>query len=297
MNPGGPMSGLEAPPDDRELPDQARRRHELLAAIAADRTAPRVRRWAIPLGAAAAVAAIAVAAVALIPLVRSPAPGTRPAAPATTGPAAAPCRAAGGAECRQTDRYAAPAPARGLIVRDEVGSVTVTGTSGGSVSVTEQLVYRGLPPVITRSSADGMLSLGYRCRSNDCGVNFDIAVPRSLNVQVVAGTGAVSLNALAGPLRVTIEVGPVRGQDLASRSAWFGADVGAIDLAFAAAPDNLVAQSGTGAVTLRVPAGVSYAVAANADVGSVTVAVPTDASSGHVIRASSDVGSVAVTGG
>jgi hypothetical protein len=48
---------------------------------------------------------------------------------------------------------------------------------------------------------------------------------------------------------------------------------------------------------MRVPAGVSYAVAASADVGSVTVAVPTDASSGHVIRASSDVGSVAVTGG
>jgi hypothetical protein len=73
--------------------------------------------------------------------------------------------------------------------------------------------------------------------------------------------------------------------------------VGAIDLAFAAAPDNLVAQSGTGAITLRVPARVSYAVAASADVGSVTVTVPTDASAGHVIRASSDVGSVAVTGG
>jgi hypothetical protein len=299
MNPTGPMAHLPAPPDDRELPDRARRRNQVLALIAADRPAARVPRWAVPLGAAVAVAAIAVAAAALVPLVRSgraPAHGTHPANPATTAPPA-PCRAAGGAECRQTDRYAGPAPAAGLIVRDDVGSVTVTGTSGGSVSVSEQLVYRGLPPALTRSSAGGVLSLGYRCRSGDCGVDYDITVPRSLNVQVIAGTGSVSLNALAGPLRVTIDVGPVRGRNLSSRSAQLSTGVGAIDAAFAAAPADLVAQADTGPVTLRVPAGASYAVAASAGVGAVTVTVPTQASSGHVIRASSDVGAVTVTGG
>jgi hypothetical protein len=89
----------------------------------------------------------------------------------------------------------------------------------------------------------------------------------------------------------------VRGQDLASRSARLSADVGAIDAAFAAAPADLVAQSGTGAVTLRVPGSTSYAVTAAAGVGSVTVTVPRSPSSGHVIRAGSNVGSVTVTGG
>jgi hypothetical protein len=73
--------------------------------------------------------------------------------------------------------------------------------------------------------------------------------------------------------------------------------VGAVDLAFAAPPDDLVAQSDTAAVTLRVPASASYAVTASADVGSVIVTVPRDASSRHVILASSDVGSITVTGG
>jgi len=299
MNAAGPMNRLPAPPGERELPHWARRRHELLAVIAAGRPAARVPRWAVPLGAAAAVAAIAVAAVALTPLLHAGRPlarATRPA-PVTGGPPGVACHAPGGAECRLTDRYAGPAPARGLTVHDPLGSVTVTGTSRDAVSVTEQLTYRGLPPEVSRSYRAGVLTLGYRCRSDDCGVNFDIAVPRSLSVQVVAGTGSVSLNALAGQLQATINVGPVRGQDLASHSARFGTDVGPIDVAFATPPSEVIARSGTGAVTVRVPGNTGYAVAAGAGVGQVSVSVPADASSGHVIRADSGVGPVTVTSG
>jgi hypothetical protein len=46
-----------------------------------------------------------------------------------------------------------------------------------------------------------------------------------------------------------------------------------------------------------VPGSTSYDVTATAGVGSVTVTVPRNSSSGHVIRAGSDVGSVTVTGG
>jgi hypothetical protein len=86
-------------------------------------------------------------------------------------------------------------------------------------------------------------------------------------------------------------------QDLAGRSARLSTKVGAIDAAFAAAPAELVAQSGTGAVTLRVPGNASYAVTATSGVGSVSVTVPRSPSPGHVIRAGSDVGPVTVTGG
>ena len=163
--------------------------------------------------------------------------------------------------------------------------------------MTETLVYRGLPPDPVRSYDHGMLTLGYRCRSNDCGVNDDIAVLRALTVQVSDETGSIFLNALTGPVRATIDVGPVRGQDLASWSARLSTDVGAIGAAFAAAPAELVAQSDTGAVTLRVPGGTSYDVTATAGVGSVTVTVPRSPTSGHVIRAGSQVGTVTVTGG
>jgi len=116
-------------------------------------------------------------------------------------------------------------------------------------------------------------------------------------VQVVAGTGSIFLNALTGPIRAAIHVGPVRGQDLASRSARLSTDVGAVDAAFAAAPAELVAQADTGAVALRVPGSASYDVTATAGAGSVTVTVPRSPGSGHVIRAGSDVGPVTVTGG
>jgi hypothetical protein len=158
------------------------------------------------------VAAIAVAAVALTPLLHAGQPSaraTRPA-PATGGPPGVACHAPGGAECRLTDRYAGPAPARGLTVHDPLGSVTVTGTSRDAVSVTEQLTYRGLPPEVSRS---------------------------------------------------------------------------------------VIARSGTGSVTVRVPGDTSYAVAAGAGVGQVSISVPTDASSRHVIRADSGVGPVTVTSG
>jgi hypothetical protein len=297
MNANRTAGDLPVPPEERELPDRPRRRRDLLAVIEADRPAVRVPRWTIPLAAAAAVAAIAVTAAALIPLVRGHAPAGRATTPATGPAPGAPCRAAGGAECRRAEHFTGPAPAGGLIVRDPLGSVTITGTSQSAVRVTETLVYRGLPPDAARSYDHGVLTLGYRCRSNDCGVNYAIIVPRSLSVHVIAGTGAIVLNALTGPIRATIDVGPVRGQDLASRSARLSTDVGSIDAAFAAAPAELVAQSDTGAVTLRVPGGTSYAVTATAGVGSVTVTVPRDPSSGHVIQAGSDVGSVTVTGG
>ncbi|HTW03772.1 MAG TPA: hypothetical protein VMF87_25970 [Streptosporangiaceae bacterium] len=307
MNADGRIRGLPAPPDDRELPDQQRRRRELLSVLEADRPVARVPRWAVPrwtvpLAAGAAVAAIAVAAAALIPLVRGHAPAGgiragRTTAPATAPAPAAPCRASGGAECRQIQRFTGAAAATELIVHDPVGSVTVTGTSQTTVGVTQTLVYRGLPPDATRSYGKGVLTLGYRCRSNDCGVDYVITVPRSLTVQVVDGTGSIFLNALTGPIRATIDVGPVRGQNLASPTARFGTGVGAIDAAFAAAPAELVAQSDTGAVTLRVPGSASYAVTATAGVGQVSVTVPRSASSGHVIRAGSDVGPVTVTGG
>jgi hypothetical protein len=291
-----PMTRLPQPPSERELPDLLRHRRELLAVIGAGRTRPRVSRWALPLGAAAAVVAIAVTATVLVPVIghRSPS-GHGPA----TGRHAAPgaCRAPGGTECRRTERFTAAPPPRGLTVLGDVGSVTVTGSDRNSVLVTETLSYRGDPPATTRSDQGGRLTLGYRCRSGDCGVSYDIEVPRSLSVRIYADTGSVSLTGLAGQVSAATEVGSIRGQDLSDASAVFRTDVGAINAAFTSAPTRLDANADTGAVTLLVPGTLGYDVSASANVGPVDVSVRRDASSGHVIQASSDVGSVTVTSG
>jgi hypothetical protein len=292
-----PMTGLPQPPGDRELPDPMRQRRELLAVIAAGRAAPRAPRWAIPLGAAAAVIAIAVTAAMILPLAgHKAARGGHPDATGT-GSAAGACQAPAGAECQRTESFTAAPPAGGLTVLDDVGSVTITGSDSDVVRVTETLSYRGYPPVITRSGSGGVLTLSYRCRSDDCGDAYDIQVPRSLSVRVTAGTASISLGSLAGQVRAYADVGNIHGQGLAGALAELRTDVGSIDAAFTSAPAQLDANADTGSVTLLVPSGPGYRVTASADVGSVSVAVRRDASSGHAIQASADVGSVTIAAG
>jgi hypothetical protein len=290
-----PMTGLPQPPPDRELPDLPRHRRELLAVIAGRQGLRRPPRWAVPLAAAAAVIAIAVTAAALVPVL-----GHRQAsAPAggTTSPArgaAATCQKPAGTECQRTDLFTAAAPSGGLTVLDDVGSVTITGSDRATVAVTERLSYRGKPPVTTRSLSGGVLTLDYRCRSGDCGVAYDIEVPRSLSVRVDADTASISLTSLAGQIHATSDVGSIHGEGLSATAADLRTGVGSIDATFQSAPSHLSANADTGGVTLLMPAGPGYDVTASAGVGSVSVTVRRAASSGHVIRASADVGSVTV---
>ncbi len=290
-----PMTGLSQPPPDRDLPDLPRHRRELLAVIAGRQGLRRAPRWAVPLAAAAAVIAVAVTAAALVPVFghrqdnAPPGGATRPARGAATA-----CQKPAGTECQRTDTFTAAAPPGGITVLDDVGSVTITGSDRDTVAVTERLSYRGYPPVTTRSLSGGALTLGYTCRSDDCGVAYDIEVPRSLSVRVDADTASISLTSLAGQVHATSDVGYIHGENLADTVADLRTGVGSIEATFRSAPLHLSANAGTGGVTLLMPAAPGYDVTASADVGSVSVTVRRDASSGHVIQASADVGSVTV---
>ena len=298
MDAPGPLTGFPAPPGPRELPDLPRHRRELLAMIAATRPAARVPRWAIPLAAAAAVIAIAVSAAALFPLLghRAAPAGARGHGTGAGQPVPATrCTAPGGAQCEHTERYTVGTPVHALAVNDDVGTVTVTGSSRRSVLVTERQFYRGPPPQSRHSVRGGQLTLGYTCRSLDCGVSYDIQVPRSMRVQVSTGTGAIWLRSLAGPTDATADVGNVHGRGLAGREVGLRTDVGYVSAAFAVAPARLVAKAGTGSVTLTVPGGTRYAVTATAGLGAVRVGVPRSASAAHVIPATADVGAVTIT--
>jgi hypothetical protein len=294
-----PMTGLPQPPPDRDLPDLPRHHRELLAVINAGQGLRRAPRWAVPLAAAAAVIAIAVTAAVLVPAL-----GHREARGGTaTGGATHPgqkvataCREPAGTECQRTDTFTTQAPPGGLTVVDDVGSVTITGSNRDTVAVTETVSYRGYPPVTTRTLSGGALTLNYRCRSDDCGVAYDIEVPRSLSIRVEADTAPISLTSLAGQVRASSDVGSIRGRNLSGAVADLRTNVGSIEASFRSAPSHLSANADTGSVTLLVPTASGYAVTASADVGSVSVTVPRDASSGHVIQAFADVGSVTVAG-
>jgi hypothetical protein len=92
-----------------------------------------------------------------------------------------------------------------------------------------------------------VLTLGYTCRSDDCGVAYDIEVPRSLSVRVDAAPLHLSANADTGGVTLLMPAAP--GYDVTA-----SADVGSVS------------------VTVRRDASSGHVIQARADVGSVTVA-------------------------
>ena len=302
MKPADPMDGLLPPaPPGRDLPHQDRHREELLALIGSEHTAGYRRPvpvWLAPLGAALAVMVL-VAGVFLLPglLGGSQSGGERPGAgPASSGPPASGGRH--GPLIRLTKSSLVSSAVTGLVLRGDVGAVNITGTDRTTVAITAHLAYRGSAPVISRGVSHGLLDLGYHCpaRSSDCGVSFDLTVPRGLAVTVHWGTGVFRLAGLTGQVYVHADVGPIQASGVSGPSIRLYTGAGMISVKCTAPPRLLVASSEVGEVTVRVPVTAAYRVTAKTQVGSVRVTVPQASTSGHKIDASTGTGAVTVAG-
>jgi hypothetical protein len=197
---------------------------------------------------------------------------------------------------RSTAVHEISSPVSALVVTSRVGNVTVTGGSGSTASVTEEITYTSKPPVTTRSVSGGTLTVGYGCPVElVCAVVYHIRVPRTAAVQVTANAGRIVLAGLAGQVTAKADAGVIAATGLTGASVSLTTDVGAITADFAAAPVTIAALTRIGAITLRVPKAASYLVIANASFGQATVRIPQDPSAPHTIRATTDVGAILVT--
>ena len=302
MTPANHPGGLlPPPPPGRDLPRHDRHRQELLAIIRAERTGERrwpAAAWLAPLGAALAVLVI-VAGVFVLPglLGGSQSSGTSPGTgPASPGPAASGGRH--GPVVRRTERSLVSQAVTGLVVRDSVGAVSITGGDRSTVSIAAHLVYRGGAPVVTRTVTGGVLELGYRCPagSRDCGVAFDLVVPRGLRATVRLGVGQIRLTGLSGTIAVSTGIGQIQASGMSGPQVRLTTGTGMISARFTAPPQQVFAHSGIGAVAVRVPSGTAYRVTARTQIGSVRVSVPRAATAAHVIQATTGTGTVTVTG-
>lgn len=288
------------------------------AAGARARSLPRIgsprRGWVTPVMAAAAVLVVVAAGVGVHALVRPASqPGTRPT-PATMRSAGSRPSPAGGGEWTVTQRYTVPAPVGSLIVNDTAGSVAVTAGSGSEVSVTAKIYYRTSRPSISHTVSRRTLALGYSACA-DCGVAFTITVPRAASVTInehtgkvtvasVAGdvsvsddTGMISLTDLSGDVSVHDGTGAISGTGLSAARASFSDRDGMTELTFTAPPRQLIAESGTGMVSIRVPSGTTYRVEASSKLGMVDDSVPQSAAATHMITATTGTGMVSVSTG
>jgi hypothetical protein len=111
-----------------------------------------------------------------------------------------------------------------------------------------------------------------------------------------AGIGDIRLDGLTGPVYVHTGIGQIQASAVSGPLIRLYAGTGMISVGCTAPPRVLVASTGVGAVTIRVPVTVAYRVTANTQVGSVRVTVPQATTSGHEIHASTGPGTVTVTG-
>jgi len=142
----------------------------------------------------------------------------------------------------------------------------------------------------------GVLELFYNCDPGTaCRVAFDVAVPRAVNVIVHSAVGQIRLAGLTGTVTAYTGTGQIQATGLSVRSAELGTGTGLISAGFTVPPRRIVASTGVGSVTIRVPATGRYQVAASAQLGPVTVTVPRLPRAGHVIQARTGTGTITIT--
>jgi hypothetical protein len=185
-----------------------------------------------------------------------------------------------------------------VVVETGTGSVDVrAGAAGSSVTVEQHTrSWIASSPRTQETVTAGVLRLRGRCSGfGGCSVGYTITVPPGTAVAVTTSTGSVEAAGLDGDLDVTTSTGSIELTGLRSERVGAQASTGSVELAFAAAPRDVRAETSTGSVEIVVPGdGTAYAVRSTTSVGSNEVSVPVDSSSSRRIEARASTGSVEV---
>jgi hypothetical protein len=263
----------------------------------------RLRRRRVRTVAASTAALAAMAATVLsVHLTAGPRPPT--ASPATTptptgftAPRSVPPSGSPIPGVRRTAvTYQVLSPVNSLALSADVSLVTITGSQQRTVSVTEQIQYSQTPPSFSRSVSGGVLSLGYTCPAErDCGVSYQIQVPRDTAVSVTLQTGSITLSGLAGPVTASTGTGAISATGLSGDPVRLRTGTGEITAGFTSPPTALQATAQVGAINIGVPGTVPYNVTVRAF--SYVVNVNISGSSPYAITARVGTGAITIVPG
>lgn len=192
--------------------------------------------------------------------------------------------------------FTVTAPVTSVIIDGGSGSIDVTGTSGSTVTVSQQASYSSTPPAASHVLHGTTLTVSYTCPTElVCGMAYDARVPRDVAVSVSTSAGAVTLTSLAGTVSARADAGLITAVDLRSGVASFNSNAGGVIATFSAVPRSLTAATNIGPITLTVPGSVAYEVSTHTVVGTSTITVRRGASSAYSISARSDLGSISIS--
>ncbi len=204
----------------------------------------------------------------------------------------------GGPTHQDTVSYEVTDKVAGLYLKSEAGDTVITETAGSAIRVVETLRWRDNKPETEHAVEGDRLRVSYDCKPGwaSCGVDYKIEIPKGLKVEAESGSGDITLRSLSGPLVVTAGSGDIDASGLAGKSVVGEAGSGSIELKYATAPDSAELESGSGNVTLRVPAG-AYNVITDVGSGEAKVSVDDDPAAPRKVMLSSGSGDVSVLPG
>jgi hypothetical protein len=160
------------------------------------------------------------------------------------------------------------------------GGITIVSGPAGQVTVTRLLHWTTAKPKVDEHWDNGVLSIYQDCATGlfeqGCSVSYRIAVPPGVPLKLSTGSGDI---ATIGARSTNVQSSTGSGN---------------IQLGFATAPTRVTVQTGSGDVTIEVPHGASYAVAATDDDGNSDIGVINDPGSPRSLTAQSGEGNITI---
>jgi hypothetical protein len=215
-------------------------------------------------------------------------------------------------ERTETESFPAAGITR-LEVDGSAGSVDIQASERDTIDVVAHISDGLRRTGESREVVGGALQLRSTCPNygtNFCWVDYEVRVPRDLELVVdgdngsIAVTGAdgpvsidgdngsIRISNVSGPLQLSTDNGSVDATQLRSPTVTADADNGRVQLEFATAPTTVVATSDNGRVEVVVPDdGTAYRVDVRSDNGAENIDVPSDSSSTRTLTIRTDNGS------
>ncbi|GAA3389709.1 DUF4097 family beta strand repeat-containing protein [Cryptosporangium minutisporangium] len=189
-------------------------------------------------------------------------------------------------------------------VQGDVHTLSVTGAAvdldvvpgRGPVVVDEVVRYNGSAPATSHRLTGGTLRLeSPGCTVGEaCRVRYRVTLPADTRVVVEIDAGTVETTGLTGDLDLSLDAGQVTARQAASSRADVRVEVGDVDLRYRQAPERVAVTTGTGAVSVKLPASDDYAVRTHTTVGETDVSVPRGPASPRAVDVRVDVGPITV---
>lgn len=184
-------------------------------------------------------------------------------------------------------------------VSADAADVVLRQGADGASRVERTLRWTGTKPEVVVTVDGPVLRVRSSCPSRRaaterCSVTLTVTVPAATAATSDVAAGDVTVADLGGAQDHETSAGDVRASALRAGRVTARTGSGDVRLAFAAAPQQVDAESSAGDVEVRVPPGGGYRVEASTSVGDTTVSVPDDPAATARIVARSKVGDVTV---